>query len=69
MLGNHKVAGYGRVQQFSNGLQGGTVALNLSQNIAKSMAYIIINQLCGISSKVAACTNQPVTFNGHPKDY
>ena len=45
--------------------QGGPIALKLSQNIAKSMAYIII-QSYGDFQQGVACTSQPVAFNGHP---
>ena len=47
-MGSHKVAGYSGALHFSklNGLQGGPIALKLSQNIAKSMVYII-NQSYG----------------------
>ena len=34
----------------------------MSQNIAKSMAYII-DQSCGDFQQGGACTSQPVTFN------
>ena len=42
-MGSRKVAGYSGALHFSrlNGPQGGPIALKLSQNIAKSMAYII----------------------------
>ena len=48
MVGSHEVAGYSRALHFSrsNGPQGGPIALKLSQNIAKSMVYII-NQSYG----------------------
>ena len=47
-MGCHEMEGYSSAQQFSrrNGLQGGPIALKLSQNVAKSMAYII-DQSCG----------------------
>ena len=47
-MGSHEVAVYSGALNFSrcNGPQGGPIALKLSQNIAKSMAYII-NQSCG----------------------
>ena len=37
---SHEVADYSKAQQFS-GPQGGLIAIKLTQNIAKSMAYII----------------------------
>ena len=48
MVGSHEVVGYSGALHFSrwNGPKGGLIALRLSQNIAKSMAYII-NQLYG----------------------
>ena len=48
VVGSHKVASYRWALHFSrwNGTQGDPIALKLSQNIAKSMAYII-NQSCG----------------------
>ena len=67
MVGSHEVAGYSGALHFSkwNGPQWGPIALKRSQNIAKSMAYII-NQLYGDFQQMVACTNQPVAFNGHP---
>ena len=46
--GGWGVAGYSGALHFSrlNGPQGGPTALKLSQNIAKSMVYIV-NQSCG----------------------
>ena len=43
MVGSYKVAGYSKAQQFLrwNGLEQGRIALKMSQNIAKSMAYVI----------------------------
>ena len=43
MVGSHEVAGYSEAQQFSiwNGLEEGPIALKMSQNIDKSMAYIM----------------------------
>ena len=39
----------------------------MSQNIAKTMAYIMNESGGDFSfSKVAACTNQPVALNEHP---
>ena len=48
MVGSHIVAGYSGALHFSrwNGPQRGPIALKLSQNIAKSMVYII-NQSYG----------------------
>ena len=40
----------------------------MSQNIAKTMAYIMNSQVV-IFSKVAACTSQPVAFNEHPSTH
>ena len=43
MVGSHKVAGYSEFQKFSrwNDLEWGPIALKMSQNIAKVMAYIM----------------------------
>ena len=43
VVGSHKVVGYSKAQQFSrwNGLEWDPIALILSQNIAKAMAYIM----------------------------
>ena len=38
---------------------------NVTKHMAKLMGYII-NELGGISGKVAVCTSQPVAFNGYP---
>ena len=40
---SHEVAGYSEAQLFYrwNGLEWGPIALKISQNIAKTMAYII----------------------------
>ena len=50
-------------------LQGGPIALRLSQNIAKSMAYISSTSHMVISSRVVACTSRPVASNGHPSTH
>ena len=44
VVGRHKVVGYSEAKQFSrwNSLEKDLIALKMSQNIAKSMAYVII---------------------------
>ena len=56
MVGSHEVASYSGALHFlrRNGLQGGPIALKMSQNIAKSMAYIITSRMV-FSSRVVAC--------------
>ena len=60
-MGSHKVAGYSEVQYFSgwNGLEWGPIALKMSQDIAKTMAYIMNES--GADSQQGGCLYKPTS--------
>ena len=69
VVDSHEVVGYSEAQQFSrwNGLELGLIALKMSQNTAKSMAYITNEsggdlQQGGQGVKVAKCSTVLVTY-------